>query len=75
MPFAPAVAGQLASGGRGLILAGNARKPHDPGPPVVTEGQIRDELGGAFRILDLHEFRFDNAPGGLGALSSLVLPG
>ena len=61
--YAPAVAQQLASGARGLILAGNAREPHDPGPPVVTEEQIRDELGLAFRILDLHEFRFDEAPG------------
>ena len=57
--YAPAVARQLASGGRGLILAGNAREPHDPGPPVVSEEQIRDELGTAFQILDLHEFRFD----------------
>jgi len=61
--YAPAVARQLASGGRGLILAGNAREPHDPGPPVVTEEQIRDELSLAFHILDLHEFRFDEAPG------------
>ena len=57
------MARQLASGGRGLILAGNAREPRDPGPPVVTEEQIRDELGAAFQILDLHEFRFDEAPG------------
>jgi SAM-dependent methyltransferase len=61
--YAPAVARQLASGGRGLILAGNAREPHDPGPPVVTEEQIRNELGLVFHILDLHEFRFDEAPG------------
>ncbi len=61
--YAPAVARQLVSGGRGLILAGNAREPHDPGPPVVSEEQIRDELGVAFQILDLHEFRFDEAPG------------
>ena len=61
--YAPSVARQLAPGGRGLILAGNAREPHDPGPPVVTEEQIRDELGSAFYILDLHEFRFDEAPG------------
>jgi SAM-dependent methyltransferase len=61
--YAPAVARQLAAGGRGLILAGNAREPHDPGPPVVSEEQIRDELGAVFRILDLHEFRFDEAPG------------
>lgn len=61
--YAPAVRRQLVSGGRGLILAGNAREPHDPGPPVVTEQQIRDELGAVFQILDLHEFRFDEAPG------------
>jgi SAM-dependent methyltransferase len=60
--YAPAVARHLAAGGRGLILAGNAREPHDPGPPVVTEEEIRDELGLAFQILDLHEFRFDEAP-------------
>src|SRR6476660_4461092 len=60
--YAPAVARQLAAGGRGLILAGNAREPHDPGPPVVTEEQIRDELGLSFQILELHEFRFDEAP-------------
>jgi SAM-dependent methyltransferase len=61
--YAPAVARHLASGARGLILAGNAREPHDPGPPVVTEEQLRNELGLAFRILDLHEFHFDEAPG------------
>jgi SAM-dependent methyltransferase len=61
--YAPAVARQLASGGRGLILAGNAREPHDPGPPVVTEEEIRNELGLVFQVLDLHEFRFDEAPG------------
>jgi SAM-dependent methyltransferase len=60
--YAPAVARMLASGGRGLILAGNARESHDPGPPVVTEEEIRDELGAAFQILDLREFRFDEAP-------------
>jgi SAM-dependent methyltransferase len=61
--YAPAVARQLAVGGHGLVLAGNAREPHDPGPPVVMEEEIREELGLAFRILDLHEFRFDEAPG------------
>lgn len=61
--YAPAVARCLAPGARGLILAGNAREPHDPGPPVVTEAELRRELGLAFTILDLHEFRFDEAPG------------
>jgi SAM-dependent methyltransferase len=61
--YAPAVARQLAPGARGLVLAGNAREPHDPGPPVVTEDELRKELGTEFEILDLHEFRFDEAPG------------
>jgi SAM-dependent methyltransferase len=61
--YAPAVARQLVAGGRGLVLAGNAREPHEPGPPVVTEEQIRAELGVQFRILELQEFRFDEAPG------------
>ncbi len=61
--YAPAIARQLAPAARGLILTGNAREPHDPGPPVVTEDQLRDELGQSFKILDLHEFRFDEAPG------------
>lgn len=60
--YAPSVARQLAPGARGLILAGNAREPHTPGPPVVTEDQIHEELGTAFQILGLHEFRFDEAP-------------
>ncbi len=47
----------------GLVLAGNAREPHDPGPPVVDEETIRRELGRAFEIVRLREFRFDPAPG------------
>jgi SAM-dependent methyltransferase len=61
--YTPAVARLLAPGARGLILAGNAKEPHTPGPPVVTEEEMRSELGLAFQILDLHEFRFDEAPG------------
>lgn len=61
--YAPAVAKHLAHAARGLILAGNAREPHTPGPPVVTEEEICRELGLSFQILDLHEFRFDDAPG------------
>jgi SAM-dependent methyltransferase len=45
----------------GLILAGNAREPHEPGPPVVSEEQIRSELGTLFEIVRLREFRFDQA--------------
>ena len=43
----------------GLVLAGNAREPHEPGPPVVEERDIRDELGPVFEIVWLREFRFD----------------
>jgi SAM-dependent methyltransferase len=47
----------------GLVLTGNAREPHDPGPPVVDEESLRQELGQLFRIVWLREFRFDSAPG------------
>jgi SAM-dependent methyltransferase len=50
-------------GALGLVLAGNAREPHDPGPPVVTEEQIRAELGSLFDIVRLNEFRFDQVEG------------
>jgi SAM-dependent methyltransferase len=42
-----------------LVLTGNAREPHNPGPPVVAEEQIRTELGTLFDIVRLREFRFD----------------
>jgi 2-polyprenyl-3-methyl-5-hydroxy-6-metoxy-1,4-benzoquinol methylase len=51
-------------GTTGLILAGNAREPHDPGPPVVTEEEIRAELGSLFDIVWLREIRFDQAEEG-----------
>jgi SAM-dependent methyltransferase len=47
----------------GLVLAGNAREPHDPGPPVVTEEEIRSELGLLFEVVRLREFRFDQVEG------------
>ena len=49
-------------GSVGLVLAGNAREPHDPGPPVVSEEQIRAELGSVCQIVRLREFRFDQTP-------------
>ena len=47
----------------GLILAGNAREPQDPGPPVVHEQEMRSELGRLFDIVWLREFRFDQVEG------------
>jgi SAM-dependent methyltransferase len=43
----------------GLVLAGNAREPHEPGPPVVSEEQLRAEIGSLFDIVQLREIRFD----------------
>jgi len=53
----------LRPGGIGLILAGNAREPHEPGPPVVSEEEIHREVGRVFTIRRLREFRFDPPPG------------
>src|SRR5579884_1053714 len=49
------------AGTLGLVLAGNAREPHEPGPPVVSEDQIRQELGSLYEIVHLREFRFDQS--------------
>jgi SAM-dependent methyltransferase len=46
-------------GAFGLVLTGNAKEPHEPGPPVVSEEQLRSELGRIFEIVRLREFRFD----------------
>jgi methyl halide transferase len=46
-------------GAGGLFLTGNSKEPHDPGPPVVSEEEIRSELGRVFEIVRLREFRFD----------------
>jgi SAM-dependent methyltransferase len=52
----------IAPGGRGLVLAGNARLPRT-GPPIVSETEIRAELGQLFSIERLREITFDLAPG------------
>ena len=41
-----------------LSLDGNAREELDEGPPVVSEAEVRAELGPMFHILELREFRF-----------------
>ncbi|MCW8130792.1 MAG: class I SAM-dependent methyltransferase [Planctomycetota bacterium] len=45
-------------GSRWLSLAANAKEKHDPGPPTVSEPELRAELEPLFEILDLREFRF-----------------
>ena len=53
---------RLAEDSRKMLIQPSPTVSH-PGPPVVTEAEMRDELGVAFQILDLHEFRFDEVPG------------
>ncbi len=48
-----------APGTVGLVLAGNAKEKQEPGPPVVTEDELRSELGRLFDIVSLTEIRFD----------------
>jgi methyl halide transferase len=48
----------LQPGELGLVIAGNA-KTGRTGPPVVTEEEIRGELGPLFDILRLREFYLD----------------
>jgi hypothetical protein len=45
----------------GLVLTGNAREPRDPGPPVVSEEDLRAEWGSHFEFVQLREFRFDQS--------------
>ena len=48
-----------APGTVGLVLTGNAKEKQEPGPPVVTEDELRGELGRLFDIVWLREIRFD----------------
>lgn len=51
-------------GARYLVLTGNANEQNDgPGPPRLTDRQIRAELGELFEIQFLREFRFEDAGG------------
>jgi 2-polyprenyl-3-methyl-5-hydroxy-6-metoxy-1,4-benzoquinol methylase len=45
-----------------LFLAGNAREPRNPGPPVVSQEDLEADLGSLFEILRLTEMRFDPTP-------------
>ena len=43
----------------GIVLTGNAKEEHKPGPPTVSEETIRTEWGQRFEVLSLEEFRFE----------------
>jgi len=47
---------------RWLSLAGNSNEPNPSGPPLVSEAEIRRELEGSFRIIELREFRANLRP-------------
>src|SRR5262249_6307268 len=61
--FIAAVAAWTFRGALGLVLAGNAKEPQVPGPPVVSEDEFRKEWGEHFDVLWLREFRFDQPEG------------
>lgn len=44
-----------------LMLCGNAKEPQDPGPPVLTEEEIRETFSGLFDIIRIRDFRFDTS--------------
>lgn len=43
----------------GIVLTGNSRESRQPGPPTVSEEELRRELGRSFELVSLEEFRFD----------------
>ena len=60
-------------GSRWLSLAGNAKEKHDPGPPVVSEAELRAELEPLFEIVELREFRFSTGQNGFRPLAWSIL--
>ena len=70
-PFLQTLMRLTAPGSVGLVLTGNAREPPPAGqgPPVVSEQEIRAELGSIFEIVRLREFRFDAIGGDAGPLA------
>ncbi|HOW72284.1 MAG TPA: methyltransferase domain-containing protein [Phycisphaerae bacterium] len=52
----------LAKDGLLLVLCGNAKENTDPGPPRVSEGEIRAAFADRFKIRHLREFRLDPMP-------------
>lgn len=61
------------SGSGWLSLDGNAREELEDGPPVVSEQEIRSELGPLFDILELREFRFTGHRNGFRPLGWSIL--
>ena len=58
-----AIAEQVKPGGRLLIMTGNAKEKSEPGPPVLTEAELRGAFVEFFEIEWLRECRFDKVAG------------
>jgi hypothetical protein len=56
-----------------LSLAGNSKEDTVPGPPVVSEQEIRNELEPLFDIIELREFRFTTNEEGFHPLGWSIL--
>jgi methyl halide transferase len=56
-----------------LSLAGNSKEDTEPGPPVVSEQEIRNELEPLFDILELREFRFTTNESGFRPMGWSIL--
>ena len=57
--FVEQVLGVTRHGSVFLLLCGNAKEPLDPGPPTVSEKEIRATFSRDFDIEWIREFRFD----------------
>ena len=60
-------------GTRWLSIAGNAREPHEEGPPVVGEPEFRSELGSRFTFVDVREFRLGLKDRGSPLMGSILM--
>jgi len=56
-----------------LLLTGNAREPRTPGPPTMTEEEIRSTFLPYFDFLWIRDFRFDTTDDGPGPLGHSCL--
>ena len=52
----------IRPGARWLMLCGNDKEQHDPGPPTLSEKEIREVLSPMFEFEWIREFRFDLSP-------------
>lgn len=64
----------LKKNGKYLLMTGNARKPENPGPPVLTEDEVNWVFGSRLKKIRIRDSYFttqDNPKGGALALSCL----